>query len=240
MVQYPRKCLQSTHSYTARVPIQQKQFTSGLTYNQISQVTGGNYPLPPSTDIHIPPAIPPPPPLQQYQDVCQVTQLFIYNNLSQMTNVTSATGSILGGLNKQAYLRSQNNNREIRNVLSKCRIGKAITVPEPPVNTVAMDEADTNADTCCLGTNFIPLAYTNQWAYVYSYNDAYDSIKMFPLSVALLCMTIQMALHIYLSFMNSYTNKQKCNIVWSIRTNYILTGSIYSIILFTMRNHTLR
>ena len=43
-----------------------RQCTSGSTYNKISQVTGGNYPSPSPTDIHVPPPIPPPPPQQQY------------------------------------------------------------------------------------------------------------------------------------------------------------------------------
>ena len=44
-----------------------------------------------------------------------------------------------------------------------------------------MNEVDTNADTFCLGTNFIPLAYANRSTYIYSYNDAYDPIENVPI-----------------------------------------------------------
>ena len=79
-----------------------------------------------------------------------------------MTNLTGATGSIMGGRNEQASLRYHNNNCEIRNVLSKGRIRKARTLPGLPAKTVATNEAENSADTCSLGTNFIPLAYKNQ------------------------------------------------------------------------------
>ena len=92
-----------------------------------------------------------------------------------MSNVTGAKWSIMGGQNEQAYLRSHND-RQIRNFLSKQRIGKANSVPEPPADNVVMNEADINADTCCLGPNFIPLAYNNRSAYVYPYNDAHKPI----------------------------------------------------------------
>ena len=67
-----------------------------------------------------------------------------------MINVTGATRSIICDKNKHASLRSRNNNREIRNLLSNRRNRKSRTVPEPLANTVDINEADTNADTCCL------------------------------------------------------------------------------------------
>ena len=87
----------------------------------------------------------------------------------------------MGGQNEQASLRSQNNNHDIRNVLSKRRIGKARAVPEQPENTVAMNEDGTNDDTCCWWTNLITFAYKNQSADVYPYNDAYYPIKNVPI-----------------------------------------------------------
>ena len=83
----------------------------------------------------------------------------------------------MGGQNEQAYSRYWDKNGEMRNVLSKRRIGKARTVPEPPAKIVAMNEADTNSDTCCLGTSFILFAHMKRSAYLYPYNDAYDQIK---------------------------------------------------------------
>ena len=73
-----------------------------------------------------------------------------------MSDVTGATESIMGGLNEQEFLMYRND-RQIRNILSKQRSRKTKELPEPPVDTVAMNEADTNADTCCMVTNFIPL-----------------------------------------------------------------------------------
>ena len=43
------------------------------------------------------------------------------------------------------------------------------TVESEP-GTVAANECDTNADTCCLGSNFCVLQHTNRQADVYSYD----------------------------------------------------------------------
>ena len=45
-----------------------------------------------------------------------------------------------------------------------------IRVHEPVAGTVATNESDTNADTCCLGKNFIVQAFTNRTVDVYSYD----------------------------------------------------------------------
>ena len=88
----------------------------------------------------------------------------------------------MGGRNEQASLRSHNpNGRNISNVITKRRVGRAHSVPEPAPNTVGQNEADTNADTCCLGQNFIPLHYTNRTADVYPYNDSYAPIENVPI-----------------------------------------------------------
>ena len=65
--------------------------------------------------------------------------------------------------------------------MSKGRIGKSKAVPEKSADTVAMNKSDTNDDTCCMGTNFIPLVYTNKSANVYPYNGAYDPIENVPI-----------------------------------------------------------
>ena len=64
--------------------------------------------------------------------------------------------------------------------MSKRRIGKANAVPESPADTVAMKKAETNAYTCCIGNKFIPLTYTNRYADIYCYNDAYYPIENVP------------------------------------------------------------
>ena len=52
---------------------------------------------------------------------------------------------------------------------------------EPPPNTYSMNECDTNADTCCLGSNFIIMGYTNRTADVYPYDKSYDPIENVPI-----------------------------------------------------------
>jgi len=44
-------------------------------------------------------------------------------------------------------------------------------VQEPSPGTRADIEMDSNADTCCLGSNFIPLHFTQRVAEVFAYND---------------------------------------------------------------------
>ena len=88
----------------------------------------------------------------------------------------------MGGRNEQASLRSHNpNGRNISNVITKRRVGRAHLVPEPAPNTMGQNEADTNADTCCLGQNFIPLHYTNCTSDVYPYSDSYAPIENVPI-----------------------------------------------------------
>ena len=47
--------------------------------------------------------------------------------------------------------------------------------------TTAMNEADSNADTCCLGINFVVLSYTNRTADVYPYDTTYEPMKDIPI-----------------------------------------------------------
>ena len=47
--------------------------------------------------------------------------------------------------------------------------------------TKARNEADTNADTCCLGTNFTVLSYTNRTADVYPYDSSYEPVRSIPI-----------------------------------------------------------
>ena len=52
---------------------------------------------------------------------------------------------------------------------------------EPTPGTVGNNEADSNADTCCLGTNFTVISYTNRTADVYPYDEAYEPITSVPI-----------------------------------------------------------
>ena len=47
--------------------------------------------------------------------------------------------------------------------------------------TTAMNEADSNTDTCCLGVNFVVLSYTSCTADVYPYDTTYEPMKNIPI-----------------------------------------------------------
>ena len=92
-------------------------------------------------------------------------------------------GGMMDGCNEQGQQRGRNPAyRNIHNVITKRRaIWTIQRVPEPKANTIAQNEADTNADTCCLGRNFIPIAYTNKSADVYPYNESYEPLENVPI-----------------------------------------------------------
>ena len=87
----------------------------------------------------------------------------------------------MGGRNEQANLR-QKNNRNISAVNSIRKIAATTAKqPDPQPNTAADNELDTNADTCCLGTNFIVLAYTSRVADVYAYDSSIEPTEAVPI-----------------------------------------------------------
>ena len=63
------------------------------------------------------------------------------------------------------------------------RIQSSSTIPTPesPPGTSAENESDSNADTCCLGTNFCVLEYTTRTADVYPYDDSYKPLTNVPI-----------------------------------------------------------
>ena len=63
------------------------------------------------------------------------------------------------------------------------RIQAAASMPatESPPGTTANNESDTNADTCCLGTNFLVLQYTRRTADVYPYDTSYQPTTQVPI-----------------------------------------------------------
>ena len=79
----------------------------------------------------------------------------------------------MGGRNEQAQMRG---NRSVNNIITRRTVSKAHRVKELAPNTTAKNEADSNANTCCLGQNFIPLSYTNLSANVFPYSDAYEPL----------------------------------------------------------------
>ncbi len=52
---------------------------------------------------------------------------------------------------------------------------------EPEKPTTAYNECDTNADTCCLGKNFVVLEYTRRTADVYAYDESIKPIQNVPI-----------------------------------------------------------
>ena len=61
------------------------------------------------------------------------------------------------------------------------RVQKVARVREPDPGTSAKNECDTNADTCCLGKNFVVLQYTQRVADVYAYDKSIKPIENIPI-----------------------------------------------------------
>ena len=81
-------------------------------------------------------------------------------------------------------MRTRNSNRDIsvlkstrKLVISRIKNNNI----EPEVGTCGENESDTNTNTCYLGTNFIPLSYTNRMADVYPYNSSYKPMTNVPI-----------------------------------------------------------
>ena len=138
--------------------------------------------------------LPPPPPVSQIPlpplHVGQVSQVSNPpdDDASHMSGVTIGTqmqsqySNIMGGRNQQANLRSRKGHPSIGNVITKRKVCEAIThMPEPGPNLIANNVADSNADTCCVGTNLVPIAYTNRSADIYPYSDSYTPMKNVPI-----------------------------------------------------------
>ena len=89
----------------------------------------------------------------------------------------------MGGRNEQAQNR---HNRRIAAVTS-CRHVASNTpfirsaFDDPPVNTAANNECDCNADTCCLGKNFVVLQATYRTADVYAYDSSIKPLENVPI-----------------------------------------------------------
>jgi hypothetical protein len=87
---------------------------------------------------------------------------------SQASQISTGT-IIMGGRNEQA------NNRDARRTAAAALTKRHVKLTEtlwdnPPPNTMAENECDTNANTCCLGKNFVVLTPTFRTADVYAYD----------------------------------------------------------------------
>ena len=65
---------------------------------------------------------------------------------------------------------------------SRRKLGQAkIEDYQPGSNILAHNELDTNADTCCLSTNFVVLSYTTRSADVYAYDTSIKPKENIPI-----------------------------------------------------------
>ena len=68
---------------------------------------------------------------------------------------------------------------------------------ESPVGTEGNNEGDSNADTCCLGTNFLVLAVTNRTAEVFPCDPSYEPIANVPIVTVLQPITTNLAMPMF-------------------------------------------
>ena len=145
--------------------------------------------LPPRPHGSIPPYTTP-----RQSEISQTSQQTHADDFSTMTQGTRGV-SIMGGQNEQAYFRSRNTNgRNISSMHTHIMVGRVKVVIDPDHNTTRYNESDTNADTCCLGQNFIPITYTNRSEGVYPYGEAYEIIEMCLLFVGIHLTITQMGI----------------------------------------------
>lgn len=97
---------------------------------------------------------------------------------------TRTDGSMMGGRNEQAAERGARNVSNFHSTRQHLTDHQSIraachVLPEP--HTVGSNECDSNANTCCAGTNFVVLQYTNRSADVYPYDSSYAPITNVPI-----------------------------------------------------------
>jgi hypothetical protein len=117
----------------------------------------------------------------QIQELRQATGTGISTDdtRSQISQVTIST-NIMGGRNEQANIRDA---RRAAAVFTTHHVQTTGTKhwTDPPPHTKAENECDTNADTCCLGRNFVVLHSTYRTADVYAYNTSIQPIQNVPI-----------------------------------------------------------
>jgi hypothetical protein len=99
----------------------------------------------------------------QIQDLRQATRFIVplddmTSTCSQVSQITTGT-TIMGGRNEQAKIRES---RQTTAVFTKPYVQTTVAKhwTDPPANTKADNKCNTNADTCCLGRNFVALHTT--------------------------------------------------------------------------------
>ena len=97
---------------------------------------------------------------------------------------------MMGGRNDMANRSGRHNQRgSIGAIISKRQVSSSAATPatnfnfnSSPPNTSAWIESDSNADTCCLGSNFVITQYTERTADVYPYSSSYTPLTNVLLS----------------------------------------------------------
>ena len=96
--------------------------------------------------------------------------------------------TMMGGRNEQASYR-RDGHSSIMAVHTSRRVSSSLTkrqhafvVEEPPAGKLSRkNESDSNADTCCLGNNFLVLSMTSKTADVYPYDNSYAPLRNVPI-----------------------------------------------------------
>ena len=107
--------------------------------------------------------------------------------LSQAHSLPAAPSgaTIHGGRTEEANRRGQNRQAShyysVRHMRAATRETQAARHVPPPPHVRAANECDSNADTCCAGTNFVVLQHTSRSADVYPYDSSYQPITNVPI-----------------------------------------------------------
>ena len=111
----------------------------------------------------------------------QVTML--NNQVNALTSrvtddVSVLSASLVGG--RTAAGQHRHNINKVR-VISSAHHDNTSSVKHSVPHTSALNETDSNADTCCLGSNFAILRYTNRSANVAPFHDDYTALTDVPI-----------------------------------------------------------
>ena len=112
----------------------------------------------------------------------QVVQLTTQVQALTRTNgddVSVLTESLVGG--RTASGQHRNNHVKKVRVINSVHHDTTPSVQQSNPNTISANETDSNADTCCLGSNFAVLRYTNRSATVAPFHDGYDALTNIPI-----------------------------------------------------------
>lgn len=123
--------------------------------------------------------------IQELKSQVQSQTAMSHSSIGQASSrAPTVPTSIMGGQNEQQTQQSHERNiaaiKTTRNIAATMSsAGKRAMEPLP--NVRAHNECDTNADTCCLGTNFTILHYTTRTADVYAYDSSIKPIQGVPI-----------------------------------------------------------